>query len=281
MGIRFACHQCGKRLNIKSDLAGRRGVCPACSARFRIPLHDAEESLPVEQKPDAIASSPAVPNPSPPSKRHASGAPETPTGTASPVDAVTPQRPESSASAPANNATFAIEQGVGEPPAGEDSPVSNPAAARRGAVDALSEHEPEAIWYVRPPTGNQYGPASTELLRQWIDEDRVAATALLWRDGWPQWRAAAEALPELADSLPGGGESAGPSGEPFAGAAPTQSRPSQSTTRDTVSAVDLAGQATVGAERRVRSLRRVMWIGILAAVALLLVGLLAVVANRG
>ena len=28
MGIRFACHVCGKHLNIKRDLAGRRGVCP-------------------------------------------------------------------------------------------------------------------------------------------------------------------------------------------------------------------------------------------------------------
>ncbi len=49
MGIRFACHECGKRLNIKSELAGRRGVCPACSAKMRIPLSDAETSTPVEE----------------------------------------------------------------------------------------------------------------------------------------------------------------------------------------------------------------------------------------
>ncbi len=48
MGIRFACHVCDKQLNIKQELAGRRGVCPACSSRFRIPLEDAERSTPID-----------------------------------------------------------------------------------------------------------------------------------------------------------------------------------------------------------------------------------------
>ena len=134
MGIRFACHACGKRLNIKTELAGRRGVCPACSAKMRIPLSDAETSSPVEE---------LLPFPQ----------------------------------------------------------AGPPATAETSAP--LSEHEPEATWYVRPPSGGQYGPANTDLLRQWIAEGRVAATSLLWRDGWAQWRTAAEALPEMAGRLPG------------------------------------------------------------------------------
>lgn len=47
MGIRFACHQCGKRLNIKRELAGKRGVCPQCEARFRIPAADTEVAQPI------------------------------------------------------------------------------------------------------------------------------------------------------------------------------------------------------------------------------------------
>ena len=39
------------------------------------------------------------------------------------------------------------------------------------------------------------------MLTQWIDEGRVASSALLWRDGWPQWRSAAEALPEFQSHL--------------------------------------------------------------------------------
>ncbi len=44
MGIRFRCHHCEKKLNIKRELAGRRGICPACQGRFRIPLQDCEFS---------------------------------------------------------------------------------------------------------------------------------------------------------------------------------------------------------------------------------------------
>src|SRR5436305_1418215 len=37
MGIRFSCPN-GHKLNVKTFLAGRRGVCPQCGARFVIPV---------------------------------------------------------------------------------------------------------------------------------------------------------------------------------------------------------------------------------------------------
>ena len=37
MGIRFYCHACDKRLNVKSFLAGKRGICPHCGAKVEIP----------------------------------------------------------------------------------------------------------------------------------------------------------------------------------------------------------------------------------------------------
>ena len=37
MGIRFFC-QCGYRMNVKSFLAGKRGVCPHCGCSVNIPL---------------------------------------------------------------------------------------------------------------------------------------------------------------------------------------------------------------------------------------------------
>ena len=54
MGIRFACHVCAKQLNIKEELAGKRGICPACSSKFRIPKQDAERSLPIEDPPGRV-----------------------------------------------------------------------------------------------------------------------------------------------------------------------------------------------------------------------------------
>ncbi|HZN36444.1 MAG TPA: hypothetical protein VFB80_21595, partial [Pirellulaceae bacterium] len=36
MGIKFHCPQ-GHKLNVKSFLAGKKGVCPKCGTRVRIP----------------------------------------------------------------------------------------------------------------------------------------------------------------------------------------------------------------------------------------------------
>ena len=68
------------------------------------------------------------------------------------------------------------------------------------SADPLAE-APEAVWYVRPVSGGQYGPASAEIMRAWIKDGRVAANSLIWRDGWPQWRSAGAVFPELGDQL--------------------------------------------------------------------------------
>ncbi len=45
MGIRFYCPDCGRRLNIKAFLAGKRGICPHCDSRVLIPM---ESQLPAD-----------------------------------------------------------------------------------------------------------------------------------------------------------------------------------------------------------------------------------------
>jgi hypothetical protein len=137
---------------------------------------------------------------------------------------------------------------------------------------SLLDEDPDASWYVRPPSGGQYGPATGEILKQWIDEGRVATTALLWREGWPQWRDAREALPELAARLPVGGVASRGQRQD----APAKSRPQPVDTSTT-----LSGQTTVGTQRRARSSRRVVLIGVLTAVAVALIGILVIVLSSG
>ncbi len=59
--------------------------------------------------------------------------------------------------------------------------------------------DPEAVWYIRMPDGSQYGPATGAVLEYWIRERRIDPTALIWRDGWPQWSPASVVFPELAE----------------------------------------------------------------------------------
>ncbi len=62
--------------------------------------------------------------------------------------------------------------------------------------DAISE-APEMIWYIRPPSGGQFGPAPGDLMRTWLTEGRVerqfAGVARRLRD----WQEAGTVFPKL------------------------------------------------------------------------------------
>jgi hypothetical protein len=54
----------------------------------------------------------------------------------------------------------------------------------------------DARWFIRPPSGGQYGPATTSQLVDWIAERRVTYDSFLWRDGLETWQTAIELIPE-------------------------------------------------------------------------------------
>lgn len=229
MGIRFACHVCQRRLNIKRQLAGRRGICPVCAARIRIPLDDAEQSSPVDTKSTGVTAK--------------------------------PRRRTATASAEGDSGA-AVEQ-------------------LSASIDAaiMDDDRPDAAtWYVRPPTGGQYGPATNEVLKQWIEEGRVAATALLWREGWQQWRDASDALPEFADRLPAAGQDSSGGFDPMETAA-TEAQPELPIAA--TDPIDRAERiATAEEPRRTKSMRKWMTLGVLSLLALTLLGVLALVVSR-
>src|SRR5487761_1877975 len=44
MGIKFTCPACGRALNVKSELGGKKGRCPKCQAKIEIPAESAADS---------------------------------------------------------------------------------------------------------------------------------------------------------------------------------------------------------------------------------------------
>jgi hypothetical protein len=86
------------------------------------------------------------------------------------------------------------------------APAPMPVPAMMPQIDPILE-APQAIWYVRPPTGGQYGPARGDMMRSWVSEGRVSADSLVWREGWPDWRAASKVFPNLGAGLEGGFQS--------------------------------------------------------------------------
>jgi hypothetical protein len=247
MGIRFACHVCSKRLNIKQELAGRRGICPACAAKFRIPLVDAETSLPIESTEKSATET--------------------------------------------NGRTVS----QGQQAAVGDPAPSSVATADVPSIDLIDD-DPTSTWYVRPPNGGQYGPATGEILRQWIGEGRVAATSLLWREGWPQWREAKEVLPELSTRLPDPGsddrvadsssdvtarepDAAKRDAEEFGYGDPVISQP-KSASESKGNPYQTNGRVDLGADRRSKTSRRTATIAGLTGLAIILVFALAFVLSR-
>lgn len=208
MGIRFYCEACEKRLNVKGFLAGKRGVCPHCGAKVEIPWES-------QSKPEGAAAAampaPRSANPTPlptsaretqpalvggPINGHSYGAPvSVAPATVLPV-AVQPVQPI--AVQPIQAVQPVVVSAVPMAAPVMAAAVAAPAPPTPAApADPITE-APNAVWYVRPPSGGQYGPASGEIMRKWIGEGRVSADSLIWREGWADWKTAASQFPEMA-----------------------------------------------------------------------------------
>ena len=282
MGVRFACHVCNKQLNIKRELAGRRGVCPQCQSRIRIPMEDTALSSPVDEV--RIVQSNASSSAKQAASQQAAGSAGNTGGAA--VMAESQRVSEPAVSTPAASGTRVSQQGpvVADIQAGQALDVENPSGEGGNvqplAAGSILEEEPDATWYVRPPSGGQYGPASTAELQEWIAQGRGAASALLWRDGWPQWRDASDALPEMSASLPGVTGGGGHEVTSLVAPGIIQRKSGGKEAAGAHSAAPLSGSNGIGAERRSRTMRRISMISILVAIAAMLIGVLFYVVNR-
>ncbi|MDA0658186.1 MAG: DUF4339 domain-containing protein [Planctomycetota bacterium] len=156
MGIKCFCPH-GHPLNVKSHLAGKRGVCPTCGVKFRIPE----------------ASGSGVPSVSVAgSGKKAADPPE--------FEEFKTDIPHatSNVASPPNVNLAARDEGLGK---GNSEPV---AASK------------PAIWYVKTRDG-QYGPTYEAAVQEWVADGRIVLGNWLWRDGWEQWRPAESVFSQL------------------------------------------------------------------------------------
>jgi hypothetical protein len=199
MGIRFLCPN-GHKLNVKSFLAGKKAFCPVCGVRLTVPLEStigsSKDATPSEQPVVAVpfAPSPTTQPPAAPISMTAMAAAAAATGPVVPTPAPTmpapaPTVPVTPATAPIIPPTPVI---VSQPPA--------PPAPPSGPPDPLAEAG-DVVWYVRPPSGGQYGPATGTVMHDWINEGRISADSLVWREGWRDWQEAGEVFPQLLQSV--------------------------------------------------------------------------------
>lgn len=137
--------------------------------------------------------------------------------------------------------------------AAPDSPPTLPPPTPAGPPDPLAEAG-NIVWYVRPPSGGQFGPATSDVMRTWLGEGRVSADSLVWREGWRDWLVAGEVFPQLGGSKNEFGVNV--LGDPKAGTA-------------------VGGRAHPPRSRRQETLRQVSIISLLVLAVGLLVGVFA------
>jgi DNA-directed RNA polymerase subunit M/transcription elongation factor TFIIS len=211
MGIRFFCPECQNRLNVKSFLAGKRGICPKCEARFLIPAESDPQAEKSETASKATASK-ATASKATASKATASKANQAadPAADEAPhsglrVEPAEKNRPTEASHSKPNPATepqtptakLTIPNVDGPQNSNEDAPAAAPVVAQHP-----TDVDPAKVWYVRPRTGGEFGPADGPLMKRWIGEGRVAGDSLAWREGWDDWQTASIVFPELADNSP-------------------------------------------------------------------------------
>jgi hypothetical protein len=78
------------------------------------------------------------------------------------------------------------------------APMPGYAAVGVGVMPDPLVEAPNAVWYVRPPSGGQFGPAKSDVMRRWVDEGRVTPDSLVWREGWPDWKQAQTVFPRYS-----------------------------------------------------------------------------------
>jgi hypothetical protein len=219
MGIRFHCPN-GHKLNVKSFQAGRKGICPYCGTKFVIPIQSTRKSSKEERAAlralaaaSSTAMNPASQNASPGS---AGNMPIAASQTFSPNSSSSPPIIESAKAGDKMSpkpAFFSSQQDAGgngfalpSLPTTADSitdilnsgPLHDAPAAPTTAnpADPLIEAG-DVVWYVRPSSGGQYGPATSNMMRQWLAEGRIGHNTLVWREGWRDWRQALDVFQQL------------------------------------------------------------------------------------
>lgn len=188
MGIVSYCPS-GHRVKVKDHFAGKKGICPTCGAKFRIPLTS------VDAPPAAARGSVA-----------ASG------DTALPVAAVVSLDADLAATLPRALplATVSPMDVPREhvPAAGVDqeADVLVEADFTEAAVPAVIDEAPGASWCVALPGGAPSQPMSGEDLLGWLSSGTATGEELVWRSDWSDWRPARDVFP---DHMPSGGGAAG------------------------------------------------------------------------
>lgn len=190
MGIRFLCHNCEARLNVKSNQAGQAGQCPSCKTAVQIPMQSTilSEAQKAKQR--------RIPRPKAEATIGLHSVEDQDT-----IDGDLPGRTDPSNAAVIKPQLQKLQREAARKDNGDcsntfrlDKPSPPPTF---GKIDPIEE-APNKIWYFRSHKLGEKGPLKAKAMRAHFDQGDVTIGCVVWREDWEDWVEAEKVFPSLA-----------------------------------------------------------------------------------
>lgn len=199
MGIRFLCHNCERRLNVKATQAGEHGQCPHCHITVLVPqestiptsLQKAKQqrrgerrAVGVDSAVDLFDADEQITLDGPLPGGSMPDYTEIPIEVPAKIDSTPYFLDELSDPAEESSELFMLDK--------PQLPNS------LGKVDPIAA-APNRIWYFRSKTLGEFGPLKGSAMQQFLDEGELSVGCIVWRDDWNDWMKAEKVFPTLAE----------------------------------------------------------------------------------
>lgn len=99
--------------------------------------------------------------------------------------------------APTKNRDSAVENALADRSSSKKQAEEAALRSNLVAESNVALNDSNVLWFVRALDEREYGPAGGSVIKQWIEERRIAPKMLVWRQGWEKWEEAENVFPEI------------------------------------------------------------------------------------
>ena len=207
MGIRFLCHNCENRLNVKKTQAGQEGECPHCMTTVMVPKKSTIPSKRVKEnqprrrpshsesddsfiellnaEQETIVGTPA----------EEAAAQAAANGTNGSISGITSKRNK-----PKKKARKQISSEIIRRPIQANDPfmLDKPALPdSMGTADPFANAE-NKVWYFRNREIGEKGPLKSKEMKEYLEKGDIDVGTIIWREDWEDWILSEKVFPTLA-----------------------------------------------------------------------------------